>query len=54
MGGGELQVARKLFTSHSKLFKVRQLCFFGRGRSGWVRREVAAEEEVGRTRTNCH
>lgn len=28
-GWGGLQVAAKLFTSHSKLFKARQICFSG-------------------------
>lgn len=55
-GRGELQVAPKLFPSHSKLFKGWQLCFFGGtqrvGEEGGGGR--VGMEEVGSTRTNCH
>lgn len=48
-----LQVAAKLFTSHSKLFKDRQLCFSGR--TQWVGEEGGVDMEGGGgTRTNCH
>ena len=50
-GGGELlQVAPKLFTSHSKLFKAWQLCFFWRDPAGGRGGRWQPGEEGGRGR----